>query len=154
MTDWPRDRRCGRQSERLSGSGPSGWLWPCRSARRLHARRCETRSMKSYAWQLRRISWRWECGTKTLRQLRMRRSAICCLTLRSETSTMHDTMEGKESFNGIRRNDMALAAEKEMKHLGESRGRADHDHDLVHDLGKRLDALWRYDQYIANAEDK
>lgn len=49
---------------------------------------------------------------------------------------------------------MALAAEKELKHIGESSGCADHDHDLIHDLGKRLDALWRYDQYIANAEDK
>ncbi len=25
-------------------------------------------------------------------------------------------------------------------------------HDMVHDLSRRLDALWRYDQYIANAE--
>jgi hypothetical protein len=49
---------------------------------------------------------------------------------------------------------MALAAEKELKHIGKSSGCADHDHDLVHDLGKRLDALWRYDQYIANAEAK
>jgi len=47
---------------------------------------------------------------------------------------------------------MALAAEKELKHIGESRGMADHDHDLVHDLSRRLDALWRYDQYAANAE--
>jgi len=49
---------------------------------------------------------------------------------------------------------MALAAEKEMKHIGESCGCEDHDHDLIHDLSKRLDALWRYDQYIANAEAK
>ena len=49
---------------------------------------------------------------------------------------------------------MALAAEKEMEHIGESCGCADHDHDLVHDLSKRLDALWRYDQYIANADGK
>jgi hypothetical protein len=49
---------------------------------------------------------------------------------------------------------MALAAEKELEHIGESCGCADHDHDLVHDLSKRLDALWRYDQYIANADDK
>ena len=49
---------------------------------------------------------------------------------------------------------MALAAEKELKHVGESKGAADHDHDLVHELGKRLDAIWRYDQYVANAEDK
>jgi len=49
---------------------------------------------------------------------------------------------------------MPLAAEKELEHIGESCGCADHDHDLVHDLSKRLDALWRYDQYIANAEGK
>ncbi len=47
---------------------------------------------------------------------------------------------------------MKLAAEKELKHLGENPGCADHDHDLVHELSRRLDALWRYDQYIANAE--
>ena len=49
---------------------------------------------------------------------------------------------------------MTLAAEKELAHIGESCGCADHDHDLIHDLSKRLDALWRYDQYIANAEAK
>ena len=42
--------------------------------------------------------------------------------------------------------------QKEVAHLGESRGIKDHDHDRVHDLSRRLDALWRYDQYIANAE--
>ena len=47
---------------------------------------------------------------------------------------------------------MALAAEREMQHLGESAGCADHDHDLVHELSRRLDMLWRYDQYIANAD--
>lgn len=47
---------------------------------------------------------------------------------------------------------MKLAAEKEIRHIGESRGCEDHDHDLIHELGKRLDALWRYDQYIANAD--
>jgi protoheme ferro-lyase len=47
---------------------------------------------------------------------------------------------------------MPLAAEKEYKHIGETEGCADHDHDLVHELSKKLDALWRYDQYIANAE--
>ena len=49
---------------------------------------------------------------------------------------------------------MALAAEKKLKHIGETCGCADHDHDLIHDLSKRLDALWRYDQYIANADGK
>ncbi len=47
---------------------------------------------------------------------------------------------------------MTLAAEKEMQHIGESRGCEDHDRDLVHEFGKRLDAMWRYDQYIANAD--
>ncbi len=47
---------------------------------------------------------------------------------------------------------MTLAAEKEYQHMGETAGAADHDHDLVKELAKRLDALWRYDQYIANAE--
>jgi hypothetical protein len=49
---------------------------------------------------------------------------------------------------------MALAAEKELEHIGETCAIADHDHDLIHDLSKRLDALWRYDQYIANAESR
>ena len=49
---------------------------------------------------------------------------------------------------------MTLAAEKELEHIGETCGCVDHDHDLVHELSKRLDALWRYDQYIANADGK
>ena len=47
---------------------------------------------------------------------------------------------------------MQLAAEKELAHIGETQGARDHDHDMIHELSKRLDALWRYDQYIANAE--
>lgn len=47
---------------------------------------------------------------------------------------------------------MGFAAEREMQHLGETTGCADHDHDLVHELSRRLDMLWRYDQYIANAD--
>lgn len=46
-----------------------------------------------------------------------------------------------------------IAAEKSIEHIGETRGAANHDHDVIHELSKRLDALWRYDQYIANAED-
>jgi hypothetical protein len=49
---------------------------------------------------------------------------------------------------------MSLSAEKELEHLGETRGCADHDHDLVHELSRRLDSVWRYDQYIANAEQR
>lgn len=47
---------------------------------------------------------------------------------------------------------MKLAAEQQLEHIGETCGIADHDHDLVHELSKRLDALWRYDQCIANAD--
>ena len=47
---------------------------------------------------------------------------------------------------------MNTACEDELEHIGESRGCADHDHDLVHELSKRLDTLWRCDQCIANAE--
>jgi hypothetical protein len=48
---------------------------------------------------------------------------------------------------------MSLVAEREMEHIGETKGAENHDHDMIHELSKRLDALWRYDQYIANAED-
>lgn len=44
-------------------------------------------------------------------------------------------------------------AEQTTKHIGESKGAADHDHDMIHELSKRLDAVWRYDQYISNAGD-
>ncbi len=47
---------------------------------------------------------------------------------------------------------MTLAAERELEHVGETSGCSDHDHDLIHELSRRLDSLWRYDQYIANAE--
>jgi len=47
---------------------------------------------------------------------------------------------------------MFLTAEHEYEHVGETAGIADHDHDLIAELHRRLDALWRYDQYIANAE--
>jgi hypothetical protein len=49
---------------------------------------------------------------------------------------------------------MAMSTDKEYQHLGETRGIEDHDHDLIHELSRRLDCLWRYDQYIANAEDR
>lgn len=49
---------------------------------------------------------------------------------------------------------MTLAAERELEHIGESQGCADHDHDIVHELSRRLDCLWRYDQYIANSESQ
>ncbi len=47
-----------------------------------------------------------------------------------------------------------LAAEKELKHIGECKGMAHHDHDLVHELSSRVDSYWRANQRIANAEGK
>ena len=49
---------------------------------------------------------------------------------------------------------MRMAAETELAHIGETQGAANHDHDMIHELSKRLDALWHYDQYIANASDQ
>jgi len=36
--------------------------------------------------------------------------------------------------------------------IGKTKGIENHDHDLIHELSKRLDGLWRYDQHIANAD--
>jgi hypothetical protein len=47
-----------------------------------------------------------------------------------------------------------MTATEQMEHIGDTRAIADHDHDLIHELSKRLDGVWRYDQYIANAEDR
>ncbi|MGI9534438.1 MAG: hypothetical protein ACR2NW_05775 [Thermodesulfobacteriota bacterium] len=41
--------------------------------------------------------------------------------------------------------------QREVEHIGETRGAQDHDHDMIHELSRRLDSLWRYDQYISNA---
>ena len=38
------------------------------------------------------------------------------------------------------------------QHIGETKGVSNDVHDLIHDLSIRLDAVWRYDQNIANAE--
>ncbi len=47
---------------------------------------------------------------------------------------------------------MNLKSENLTAHIGEHKGAADHDHDMIHELSRRLDAYWRYDQYIANAD--
>jgi hypothetical protein len=49
---------------------------------------------------------------------------------------------------------MAITAEKEYRFIGATAGAKDHDYDLLHELTKRLESLWRSDQYIANAEQK
>jgi site-specific DNA-adenine methylase len=48
---------------------------------------------------------------------------------------------------------MTTTLERSTEHIGETAGLANCEHDLVHELSKRLDCLWRCDQYIANAED-
>jgi isocitrate lyase len=45
-------------------------------------------------------------------------------------------------------------AQKATEHYGETKLIKNHDHDLVHELSKRLDGVWRYDQYIANAAEE
>ncbi len=49
---------------------------------------------------------------------------------------------------------MPFTAEKQMEQIGETRGTADRTHDLVQVLNLRIDSVWRYDQYIANADGK
>jgi hypothetical protein len=53
-----------------------------------------------------------------------------------------------------RRSNMATATAPGIESMGVTQGAANHDHDLIQDLSKRLDSLWRYDQYIANADGK
>jgi hypothetical protein len=47
---------------------------------------------------------------------------------------------------------MSTTTLKERKHIGETRGCADHHHDLVHELSRQFETVWRYDQYLANAD--
>ena len=48
---------------------------------------------------------------------------------------------------------MSSTQENPTEHYGETKLIKNHDHDLIHELSKRLDGVWRYDQHIANAED-
>jgi hypothetical protein len=36
---------------------------------------------------------------------------------------------------------MAVAAQKPLKHMGETKAVANHDHDMIHELSKRIDAV-------------
>lgn len=36
--------------------------------------------------------------------------------------------------------------------IGATKAIRNHDHDMIHDLSQRLDAVWRYDQFIENAD--
>lgn len=48
---------------------------------------------------------------------------------------------------------MESSKEAAYAHVGQTRAMEDHDHDMVHELSRRIDCLWRYDQYVANAEN-
>lgn len=45
-----------------------------------------------------------------------------------------------------------MPKDNNFQHIGKTQGMQNHDHDMVHELSQRIDSLWRYDQYIANAE--
>lgn len=47
---------------------------------------------------------------------------------------------------------METVAEKERQQAGALEGARHYDHELVHELSKRLDTLWRYGECLANAE--
>ena len=49
---------------------------------------------------------------------------------------------------------MSTQIDTEYEHIGNTQGCANHDHDMIHELSRRLDGVWRYDQYIANADDQ
>ena len=47
-----------------------------------------------------------------------------------------------------------LQPDSQGQHIGESPGCADHDQFLLHEISRRLDALWHYDQFIADAKGR
>jgi hypothetical protein len=49
---------------------------------------------------------------------------------------------------------VSTTTENGFAHIPETHGCSNHDHDVVHELSRRLDSLWRYDQYIANADGR
>ncbi len=44
-----------------------------------------------------------------------------------------------------------MPKENDYQHIGKTQGMKNHDHDMIQELSQRVDSLWRYDQYIANA---
>ncbi|NLF07698.1 MAG: hypothetical protein GX594_06930 [Pirellulaceae bacterium] len=49
---------------------------------------------------------------------------------------------------------MTLVAERQMEHIGETCPVPNCTHDLVQVFNTRINSVWRYDQYIANADGK
>ena len=46
---------------------------------------------------------------------------------------------------------MNIFAENKITRIGKTNDSGNHDHDMIHELSNRLNAVGRYDQYIANA---
>ena len=44
-----------------------------------------------------------------------------------------------------------MPKDNDYQNIGKTQGMKNHDHDMIHELSQRVDSLWRYDQYIANA---
>ena len=70
------------------------------------------------------------------------------------TATAPGIEEGPRPLTDVSPENMATGTGPGMESMGQTQGAENHDHDLIQDLSKRLDALWRYDQYIANADGK
>ncbi len=49
---------------------------------------------------------------------------------------------------------MSTQIDTEYQHIGKTQGCENHDHDVSHELSRRLDGVWRYDQYIANGDGR
>ena len=49
---------------------------------------------------------------------------------------------------------MSMTVEKECEHHGVKRGIEAHEHNLIHELGRRLGCLWGYDRCVANASSQ
>lgn len=49
---------------------------------------------------------------------------------------------------------MTTTTDKHYDQVEMSMGMAEHDHDLVHELSNRIDAVHRVDQYITRAHDR
>lgn len=52
------------------------------------------------------------------------------------------------------RDDRQSESGSQWEQFEESQGCADQDHFLVYEIRRRLDALWRYDQFMVNAEGR
>lgn len=49
---------------------------------------------------------------------------------------------------------MSKTMVKDYRDLVQTREIEAHDHDLIHDLGRRVGCLWEYDRFIANADGR